>query len=99
MSDVLTRAEQNKQLILEFQRECMHQQNWENIDKYLSPDLVVHLPRGAVQAGRDNAFAWFMECTRWFTSHGIEVKMMLADDDSRRLRTFSHSSAGLFAAG
>lgn len=82
MTDLTTRAERNKQLVLDFQRECMHQQNWERIDRYLSPDLVVHLPRGAVGAGRDSAFSWFLECTEWFTSHGIEVKMMLADEDT-----------------
>lgn len=75
-------AEKNKQLVLDFQRECMHQQNWQAIDKYLDKDLVVHLPAGEVPAGRDSAFSWFIECTTWFTSHGIEVKMMVADEDT-----------------
>ncbi|MEV0083518.1 ester cyclase [Saccharopolyspora sp. NPDC050642] len=74
--------ERNMELVRHFQRDCMHAQRVDLMDRYLAPDLVIHLPSGAVQQGRENAFSWFLECTTWFTSIGIEVKMMLADDDT-----------------
>ncbi|NIJ13028.1 steroid delta-isomerase-like uncharacterized protein [Saccharomonospora amisosensis] len=83
MTDTSTSlAQRNKDLVREFQANCMHAQRFDLMPDYLAPDLVIHLPTGLVQQGRENAFSWFRECTEWFTSRGIEVKMMLADEDT-----------------
>lgn len=74
-------AQRNIRVVRDFQQNCMHAQRIDLMDRYLAPDLQIHLPTGLIRKGRENAFDWFIECTKWFTSRGIEVKMMLADDD------------------
>jgi steroid delta-isomerase-like uncharacterized protein len=75
-------AERNMELVREFQEKVMHAEDYTNADRYLHPDLVIHLPAGMVPPGRDNAVKWFKEAADAFISRGIEVKMMMADEDS-----------------
>ncbi|MEU4445534.1 methyltransferase domain-containing protein [Actinosynnema sp. NPDC050801] len=74
--------ERNMDLVREFQVKCMHAQRIDLMGDYVSPDLKIHLPSGLIDQGAENAFSWFAECTEWFTSTGIEVKMMIADGDT-----------------
>lgn len=76
-----TQEERNKELIREFQKNCMHAQRVDLMGDYLHPDLTIHLPSGLIEQGRENAFSWFTECTTWFTSRGVVIKEMVAEGD------------------
>lgn len=75
-------AQRNIDLVREFQEKVMHAEDYSNTDQYLHPDLAIHLPAGLIPPGRDEAVKWFKQAADSFTSSGIEVKMMMADDDS-----------------
>lgn len=79
---VSEQARRNMDLVAEFQREVLHGGRYELARQYAQEDLLIHLPPGVVPRGLDNALAWFKSATEWFTSLGIEIKMMLADEDT-----------------
>lgn len=82
MTPTTTTEQRNMDLVREFQVKCMHAQRFDRMGDYVSPDLKIHLPTGLIEQGSEHAFAWFAQCTEWFTTRGIEVKMMIADGDT-----------------
>ena len=79
--DATTAAERNRQLVETFQQNVLHAGRYEQAGEWAHEDLVIHLPPG-LPPGLDNALKWFAVCAEWFTSLGIEVKLMVADEDT-----------------
>jgi steroid delta-isomerase-like uncharacterized protein len=76
----MSRAEDNKQLVATFQQEVLHKGNYDKAREWAHEDLVIHLPPG-MEPGLDNALRWFALCAEWFTSTGLDVELMVAEED------------------
>jgi steroid delta-isomerase-like uncharacterized protein len=76
----VSRTEDNKRLVQTFQQEVLHKGNYEKAREWAHEDLVIHLPPG-MEPGLDNALGWFAMCAEWFTSTGLDVDLMVAEDD------------------
>lgn len=72
---------ENKRLVELFQQEVLHKGNYDEARRWAHEDLVIHLPPGMVQPGLDNALGWFALCAQWFTSTGLDVDLMVAEND------------------
>lgn len=77
----MTALVDNKQLVCTFQQEVLHRGHYEKARTWAHDDLVIHLPPGVVEPGLDHALGWFALCAEWFTSTGLEVNLMVAEDD------------------
>jgi steroid delta-isomerase-like uncharacterized protein len=76
----MSRPEDNKRLVQTFQQEVLHKGRYEKASAWAHDDLVIHLPPG-MEPGLDNALRWFALCAEWFTSTGLDVELMVAEDD------------------